>query len=162
MHTHAMFQRLFEHMAWADEEVGRALRARGGAHQDLVQLYAHLLGAELVWLDRVEGAPQSGAVWPELDLAGCGRLAELTRTRYARFVAGLNEPELERRVTYTNSAGATFTSQVADILLQVVLHGSSHRGQISRALRERTGQASPTDYIAFVRGAPAAVRSDAR
>ena len=44
-----------------------------------------------------------------------------------------------------------------DMLLQVVLHGCYHRGQVALVVRGAGAEPSPTDYIAFVRGAPAAV-----
>ncbi|HEU5359182.1 MAG TPA: DinB family protein, partial [Gemmatimonadales bacterium] len=61
-------------------------------------------------------------------------------------------------VTYRNSAGLEFTSTVEDILLHVALHGAYHRGQVARALREGGAVPNATDYIAFIRGAPAARR----
>jgi uncharacterized damage-inducible protein DinB len=44
------------------------------------------------------------------------------------------------------------------MLTHVAMHGSYHRGQIAAALRAGGDIPSPTDYIAFVRGAPAATR----
>jgi len=51
-----------------------------------------------------------------------------------------------------------FRSRVEDILLHVVLHGCYHRGQVAIALREAGAEPSATDFIAFVRGVPAATR----
>ena len=42
---------------------------------------------------------------------------------------------------------------------QLLLHGAYHRGQIALLLREGGAEPAPTDYIAFVRGAPAATRT---
>jgi hypothetical protein len=39
----------------------------------------------------------------------------------------------------------------------VVLHGQYHRGKVNLLLRQEGEQPAPTDYIAFVRGVPAAV-----
>jgi uncharacterized damage-inducible protein DinB len=65
--------------------------------------------------------------------------------------------DLQRKVAYTNSAGARFESTVEDMLLQVILHGCYHRGQVAMIVRGAGAEPSPTDYIAFIRGAPAAV-----
>src|SRR5262245_9979114 len=148
-------QRLFEHMAWADRAAIDSLQAAPHAPAEALPLFAHVLGAELVWLDRLEGRPQSTPVWPELGLEGVLGLAELARARYAAYVAALREPDLERLVPYTNSAGRSFESRVVDILLQVALHGAYHRGQIAQLLRRDGAEPAATDYIAFVRGAAA-------
>ncbi|HYJ78559.1 MAG TPA: DinB family protein [Longimicrobiaceae bacterium] len=79
----------------------------------------------------------------------------------ARHVAPLQKLDLDREVPYINSAGQGFQSTIGDILLHVALHGAYHRGQVAAAVRARGGAPVPTDYIAFVRGVPAATRGGA-
>jgi uncharacterized damage-inducible protein DinB len=159
--TLSHLKRLFEHMVWADRAAAAALAAAPDAPAQALATYAHLLGAELVWIDRLEGVPQSVAVWPGADLAACCDLAERSQRRYAAYVALLTEPDLDRPVPYTNSAGQSFESRAGDILLHVALHGAYHRGQVAQLLRAAGAAPAPTDYIAFVRGVPAATRRDA-
>lgn len=154
-------RRLFEHLIWADRACADALVAAGAAGAPAVLTYAHVIGAELVWLDRLEGRPQSVAVWPAVDLAGSLALAETARRRWASLLTPLAEADLERDVDYTNSAGRAFTSRAGDILVHVALHGAYHRGQIAQLLRQNGAEPAATDYIGFVRGVPAATRSDA-
>ena len=45
--------------------------------------------------------------------------------------------------------------------LHVALHGAYHRGLIAGLRRDAGAEASATDFIVFVRGAPAAPRTDA-
>jgi uncharacterized damage-inducible protein DinB len=156
------FSRLFQHMWWADEHVLDALRRATSPPERVIERYAHLLAAELVWLDRVEGATQSVPVWPNVDLAQCARLASTARKRYETFLAGPTAGDLERIVHYANSAGQEFDTPLGDILVHVALHGAYHRGQVALMLRDAGAEPAPTDYIAFVRGAPAATRGDAR
>ena len=145
-------------MAWADEQALRALRKSEGvsklAHSEL----AHVLGAEHVWLARLEGRPATVAVWPELSVDECETLARETGAGFRAFVDGEDDATLERTVHYRNSVGAEFDTKVSDILLHVALHGSCHRGKIAAALRASGASPAPTDYIAFVRGVPAATR----
>src|SRR5207237_7244435 len=65
---------------------------------------------------------------------------------------------LERGVTYRTSAGDQFTSTLEDILTHVSIHGSYHRGQVASLIRAAGDTPSPTDYIFFTRGYPAATR----
>ena len=85
-------------------------------------------------------------------------LAAVNAKAFHACVAALQPTDLDRGVTYRNSAGEEYTSTVEDILLHVALHGAYHRGQIARALRQGGAVPEPTDYIAFTRGAPAATR----
>ncbi len=153
-----MIARLLAHLAWADERTHEALRAAGPAHVDALALYAHLLGAEHIWLARLRREPARQPVWPALTLEACAALARENHAGYAELLAGLGPAELEAEVPYTNSAGASFRSRVADIIVHVALHGCYHRGQVAQLLRRVGAVPQPTDYIAFVRGAPAATR----
>lgn len=154
----AHLERLFEHLRWADGEVERALGEAAEPPARAVEIYAHVLGAELIWLDRIEAAPQSVAVWPEADLAACRDLARRAHRRYGEFLGRLAPEELTRPVRYTNSAGREFATPVEEILLHVALHGAYHRGQVALLLRDAGAVPAPTDFIAFVRGAAAATR----
>ncbi len=152
--------RLFNHVWWADSEAGKALSAMSTAPIELVELYGHILGAELIWLDRMEGIERSVSVWPDEGLQGCIELAVRSAERYRSFISGLAQADMERIIRYTNSAGKEYSSRLEDILIHVALHGSYHRGQIARGIRSRGGIPNPTDYIGFVRGAPSATRAD--
>ena len=150
--------RLVRHMSWADERAVEALRKACGVSQFARTELAHILGAEHVWLSRLEGRSARVAVWPDLSVDECAALARETSGAYKAFVESLDDDALERRVHYRNSAGAEFDSKVSDILLHVALHGSYHRGKVAAAIRGAGAEPAPTDYIGFVRGVPAATR----
>ncbi len=153
-------QKLFEHMWWADDRAADELAASAEVPAKAVELYAHILGAELVWLDRIMGAAQSEAVWPALDFNGARALANTARSRYQALLDTLSSENLSSLVYYTNSAGQAFDTRLDDILLHVALHGCYHRGQVALLLRDAGTKPSPTDYIGFVRGTPAATRKE--
>jgi uncharacterized damage-inducible protein DinB len=151
----AAVARLYAHLDWADRRALETLRAT--PDPDATRLLAHVLAAEHVWLARLRGEPPSVPVWPELALDRCEALAEANRRGYADYLAALAPDDLAREVAYANSAGEAFRSRVDDVLLHVALHGQYHRGQVALLARFGGGAPLPTDYIAFVRGAPAAV-----
>ncbi|MFQ5690899.1 MAG: DinB family protein [Gemmatimonadota bacterium] len=160
--TRSHIERSFAHMWWADDRVGEAIEAAPEAGPRAARIYAHVLGTELVWLDRVEAVEQSVAIWPEPDGQTCRDLAGRVRERYTEFLSRLRARELPRPIHYANSAGQEFDTPLEDILLHVALHGSYHRGQIALLLRDAGATPNPTDYIGFVRGVPAATTRDAR
>jgi uncharacterized damage-inducible protein DinB len=157
-----MLTRLYDHLAWADANARDALRAMPASSDERARataLYAHIAAAEHVWLARLLGRPAEYPVWPELDLARSAELAARTACELQQYVASLAAADLEREVEYTNSAGRQFRSRVDDILMHVATHGAYHRGQVALLTRQGGGEPASTDYIAFVRGAPAATRT---
>ena len=152
------FSRLVDHLAWADDRVLASLRSATAPDPSCLELFAHVLAAEHVWLARLKGETPRHTVWPALSLEACAGLVQANQRELTAYVGALAPSDLARGVTYRNSAGQEFTSTIEDILLHVCLHGSYHRGQIAWALRKGGGVPMATDYIAFVRGAPAATR----
>src|ERR1700741_1775046 len=148
--------RLFAHLAWADAAALEGLRTAPEVHGDVRRVFAHVLGAEHVWLRRLRQEPEQIAVWPDLSLEACASLARENAQGYRALLGEMTEDDVDREVPYVNSAGQAFRSTMGDILLHVALHGAYHRGQIAAAVRAGGGVPVPTDYIAFVRGVPAA------
>ncbi len=152
------FTKLFQHLAWADERVLQSLRT---AHSELkkeLELYAHILGSEHNWLSRIQGSPPTLAIWPTLTLDECEKAGKENVRAFNALVSSLTPKLLQKPITYRNSAGDQFTSTIEDILTHVALHGAYHRGQIAALIRAAADTPTPTDYIAFARGAPAATR----
>jgi uncharacterized damage-inducible protein DinB len=157
-----MLRRLFDHLAWADANARDAVKtmpASSAEAKRATELFAHVAAAEHVWLARLKHRPQEYPVWPDLDLATSAALAARTAAELRHYVDSLGPADHEREVEYVNSAGRRFRDRVDDILLHVAMHGAYHRGQIALVTRQGGGEPASTDYIAFVRGAPAATRS---
>jgi uncharacterized damage-inducible protein DinB len=153
-----MIARLFSHLGWADQAVAAALRQTPMPGPDWLELYSHVLGAEHVWLARIEGRDPEVAVWPTLLIDECTSLAATNLQGFQNLLERLDPGKLETMVHYRNSAGREFDNSIEDILIHVCLHGSYHRGQVARAMRQGGAVPAPTDYIGFIRGAPAATR----
>jgi uncharacterized damage-inducible protein DinB len=151
--------KLFDHLAWADARVLDGLGRAPGGDARALQLYGHVLGSEHVWLARLHERAARVPIWPTLSLDECAALAAENVAGFRAVVASATPADIAREVSYVNSAGTAFRSTVEDILLHVALHGAYHRGQVALVVRGAGGEPMPTDYIAFVRGAPAATRA---
>jgi uncharacterized damage-inducible protein DinB len=149
---------LYAHLRWADERVLQALRAAPAPPPPAVEIYAHVLGAEHVWLSRIRQEPTRVAIWPVLGLDECAALARENADGFDALLESLTPEDLGRSVSYRNSAGQEFSSIVWEMLLHAAMHGGYHRGQVALLLRQGGAEPLPTDYIAFLRGAPAATR----
>ncbi len=150
-------RRLQAHGDWADRTLLDRLRAAGDAAPEALREYAHLLAAAEVWLARLERRRPRSQLWPGAPIDDVARLRDETAAGFGRFLDRLREDDLDTRATYTNSAGREFATPVGEILLHVALHGQYHRGKVNLLLRQAGQPPAPADYIAFVRGAPAAV-----
>lgn len=143
-----LLHRVFAHMAWADERTCTALRAMSEPPSQALDLYAHVLTAEHIWLRRVEGRAPTYDVWQTVPLDECQRLARANRDGFALV---LDEPERLRPIAYRTSTGTPHTTPLEDILVHVSHHGMYHRGQIALLTRMSGGAPLPIDYIVFQR-----------
>jgi uncharacterized damage-inducible protein DinB len=143
-------RRQFAYDAWANREVLAGLGSARPAPQPL-QLLAHILSAERLWLERITMQPQSLPVWPDFTLDQCeAQVADLAQL-WDEFLRQLDPARLTEKVTYKNSKGEPWTSTVEDILTHVALHSSYHRGQIASQVRAGGEQPAYTDFIHAVR-----------
>lgn len=152
------FPSLVAHLRWADERVWQSLARVPDPPARAVELYAHIIGAEETWLARMTGNPARMPVWPDWPLDRVHEQAGQVHRELTALADAIDGAGEAREVDYVNSAGQAFRSTVGDMLRQVGLHGAYHRGQIALLLRDDGLVPEPSDYIAFVRGVPAATR----
>ena len=145
------FRRLFKYDAWANREVLLGLSTREAAPARPVQLLAHILSAERLWLERLQERPQSYAVWPDFTLSECRQEIEELEQSWTAYIADLSLQRLLHAVEYKNSKGERWSNSISDILMHVVLHSAYHRGQIAMAVREAGYTPVYTDFIHAVR-----------
>jgi uncharacterized damage-inducible protein DinB len=123
---------LFELAAGLGEEV---CSREVGAHfsvPTLTRMFAHLYGADAVWLHRWTGAPASVPPYP-----GLGSMAEVRQKWQAleaqqkAFVDALGDADLGRVVEYKNTRGQAFRAPLGVLLQHVANHGTHHRSEIA-------------------------------
>ena len=145
------FRRQFAYDAWANREVLAVVRASAQAQSRPLQLMAHILSAERLWLERLQQRPQSLPVWPEFNLEqGEAQAAELGRL-WNNYLDEMSPASLSKTVSYKNSKGEPWTSAVQDVLTHVLMHSAYHRGQIASHMRASGQTPAYTDFIHAVR-----------
>jgi uncharacterized damage-inducible protein DinB len=140
------FARLFAYDAWANRTAAAAVRA-GGAPAAALRVLGHVIGAERLWLARLEGTAAPLAVWPTLSVAQCEAECAALPHAWRAFLAAADPGRLGDRIAYVNSKGEPWRSSVGDVLTHVVLHSSYHRGQIASHLRGAGAEPAYTDFI---------------
>jgi uncharacterized damage-inducible protein DinB len=147
------WQRLYEHVNWADAKILESLHSAGEtAPAQAVKLFTHILGAEKVWLTRLNGEDTSSLpIWPEPSLELCEQLAESNKQALLVLLDKLDERLLGESIIYRDSKGTEHRTELNDVLAHVALHGMYHRGQINLLLRLDDIQPPAVDYILFAR-----------
>lgn len=151
----AEVRRVWDHARWADERLLAAFEENEGEPPEAWREFAHVIGTAETWLARIQARTPVIPIWP----AGSEvrTLVGSVHAGYASCLEALTEEGLQRSFRYRNSVGEEYVSTVMDVLLHTALHGQYHRGKVNLLLRQAGRSPVPTDYIAFVRGAPAAV-----
>lgn len=139
-------KRLHEHRLWvnarlvaAAEQLDEESRRRafpmgpGSVWATLVHVY----GAEMIWLgvlgavtlkpfptsDTFKSLVELLAAWSDLHAA------------WKKYLARLDDAELQRPVTRTNLKGETYTTAAGDVLLHVCTHSMYHAAQLANMFR---------------------------
>jgi uncharacterized damage-inducible protein DinB len=144
-------RRQFAYDQWANREVLAAIRATGGGNDRSLQLMSHILAAESVWLERLKQVPQTIPVWPEPNLEQCEAQAAQLGGQWLQFLDLITAGDVSQSISYTNSKGQPWTSDIIDILTHVVMHSAYHRGQIATHMRASGQTPAYTDFIHGVR-----------
>lgn len=145
-------RQLFEYDHWGNQESLRTIRTLETPPERALKVAGHIVGAQRVWLGRLEapgGDPP--APWPLMSLEDAGAAFSEMHERWKTFLASLAPGRLDEDLVHRNSKGQEFRAPVRDVLMQLVMHGAYHRGQIAAAVRDAGGTPSSTDYITWVR-----------
>jgi len=144
-------RRRFRYDDWANRETLRSLQRTQPVPAKAVAVFAHVLGAERLWLDRLNGSQPKVAVWPGLPLERCKDVILELEERWEDFFDDLEGVDLDRAIEYVNSKGERWSNAVGDVLEHVLLHSAYHRGQIAAQVRAAGAEPAYTDFIHAVR-----------
>lgn len=145
MQTVALFRDLFAYDHWAN-----ALFLDLVVPGDSLRLMAHVLASQRIWWSRIQGEEPGIERLPDLSIEECRALAGVMYPLWTEFLATCPEERLLETISYTNFEGVHLSARLVEILMQVTNHGTYHRGQMARALRQDGIIPPRTDYIAYV------------
>lgn len=161
MTTHD-FQTLFEFNSWANARTQQAVESLpeeklyldlkssfGSIHGTLV----HLVGAEDIWLQRLNGADPGIFMKKEQypTYESVKAKWKKVETEWQKYLSTVTEDELARTLTLHTQKGDLVTQKVWQALQHMVNHSTYHRGQITTLIRQSGGTPVGTDLIAFYR-----------
>lgn len=141
----------FEYDDWANRRALESLRSVPAESDRGRRLLAHIVGAQYVWLSRIEGGDPVTEAWPDISLTEVDARIEWLRGTWGMLLDQSATSGADRRIKYLNLAGKPFESSLHEILDHVLFHGAYHRGQVAAVVRAEGGTPVNTDYIQFTR-----------
>lgn len=151
-----LIQDLYGYHHWANRRLfdvavglGEAAVARDMGKQwsvpTLKGMFAHICGADTIWLTRWRGASPS-RIPGDADFSSMADLRtrwDALESEQRAFVDGLDEAGLSRVVSYKNTEGAQFGVALGALLQHVVNHATHHRSEAATMITLISG--SPPD-----------------
>jgi uncharacterized damage-inducible protein DinB len=149
------FNQLFDYDRWANLRALESLATGPSGQAEPQKLFAHILGAQRVWLWRFKTPdPPNAEPWPAMDLNEMRAAVEELAGEWRRLLEGMTDEQAAGDLMYRTTKGKEFRTPVRDVLMHLVMHSAYHRGQVARAVRQAGGQPAVTDYIVYVRQGP--------
>lgn len=150
MNTLENLKRLFVFNDWANRRLVFALKS--AECEKARRTLAHLLITEAEYFERLYGKDSTEFdFWQDLTIEECGKLAWENTEKYERLLKQFDDEGLDLRASYKTSEGAAHENTFREMLTHVLFHSATHRGQISKALREANIAPPAIDYIIYLR-----------
>jgi uncharacterized damage-inducible protein DinB len=162
---------LYDYHRWANRrlyDVAAALGAepvmrdlgRHWSEPTLKGMFAHLYGADRIWLERWRGVspPRLMGDADFRTLAEVREQWDALEAEQRAFVDGLAPADLDRVVDYTNQQGRRFQARLGPLLQHVANHATHHRSEIATMITIISGSPPDTGINTYVTSGPGARR----
>ena len=110
----------------------------------VTRMFAHLYGADWVWLSRWKGTSPTAVPGDELTTMQVVRERwDALEAEQKAFVDALTDADLARVVSYKNTEGKAYQAPLGQLLVHVANHATHHRSEIATMVTMLRG--SPPD-----------------
>jgi len=143
-------RRLFDVAAGLGEEAAQREVGKQFSFPTVRRMFAHLYGADWVWLMRWKGTSPTKLPGGEIEsLADLREKWDAVEREQRAFVESLTPADLGRIVAYTSTEGKAFKVALGPLLQHVVNHATHHRSEIATMLTMIHGSPPPTDLAIY-------------
>ncbi|MDI1235548.1 MAG: DinB family protein [bacterium] len=111
-------------------------------------LMAHLVNAQLIWIERMLRRPNTMGPFEPQTLE---TLIQLNDQNTAQTFSIMVHQSLEEKISYINTKGQKFENSIHEILIHLFNHASYHRGQINQLLVAEGHAPLVSDFIFYNR-----------
>jgi uncharacterized damage-inducible protein DinB len=150
MRDTTFLNRMIAYDRWANAQTRNSLVPVARKAPKAVTLLAHIHTGWAAWMDRIGKIEREMDWFPELGLDECEQLGEIAQSRWDSFMEGLpdNWPTIKYPAKLLDGSMSEFA--IGDIVMQLVTHGSHHRGQINTLIRQAGGEPVNSTFMRFV------------
>jgi uncharacterized damage-inducible protein DinB len=125
---------------------------KAGNPEKPVQLMAHLLAAQQIWLKRFKGEPTIGnELWPDWNADTFEQLINNNHRSLINFLDYLDPNDFDNIINYKSLKGDSYENKLSEILAHMINHGTHHRAQAGQLLKLAGVDLPGTDYIFYLR-----------
>lgn len=150
MYSIEHLRHLFTYDDWANRRLIVALKQN--VSDKSRRILAHVLITKREYFERLYGKDSTGFdFWPDLSLDGCSDLNKELAETYERLLSKFDDEGLGLTARYKTSEGVARENTFRELLTQVLLHSSIHRGNIMLRLRQEGFEPPKIDYIIYLR-----------
>lgn len=131
----------------ADELIIKALAATDFSIAEANTLFSHILSAQHIWAKRIRQEQPNYAVWEVFQPVDFEIVYQANMSLLQDILA---TKVLTDEIAYQNATGS-FKNSIAEILMHVCNHGTYHRAQLAKMLKQAGYIPPVTDYIILKR-----------
>lgn len=162
MHPKPHFDALARYNRWANRRLYDAAAQlsdaqfredRGAFFRSVHGTLNHILVADRVWLERIEGAGPKPSALDEIlhdDFADLRAAREAEDERILRVLAATPDERFESVLSYRSMAGTPHELPFAQVLTHIFNHQTHHRGQAHGLLSQFGLEAPSIDFVYFL------------
>ncbi|MEO7674681.1 MAG: DinB family protein [Pyrinomonadaceae bacterium] len=141
---------LFEYNDWANRRMIVSLKENDSKRS--LELLAHLLITEKEYFERFYGKDSTGFdFWPQMNIQECSAQTKDNAVQYEKLLKRFDDEAIGMYVKYKTSEGIPYENTFREMLSHVLIHSSTHRGNIMLKLREEGFEPPKIDYIIYLR-----------
>jgi uncharacterized damage-inducible protein DinB len=152
---------LFDYNEWANNHVLEAAarltedefaRKQGASFESVEGNLAHIMGAQVVWLQRWTGGSNPKPVLEFQKTHGLSPIRDAfadSHNGLRAFVSSLTADRLDEILAYKDSAGRPHERVMWQLMAHVVNHGTHHRAETAMAMTALGKPIRELDYVFF-------------
>ena len=142
---------LYAYNDWANKKILNLLEKNKVQDEFCNKFFSHTINAQFIWHKRVSNLQNDYKIWDIWTHEQMTASLEDNYLKWQAYLAQVDESELQRRISYQNSAGDSFDNCVFDCVVHLVNHATYHRAQVAKRLRDIDIVPENTDYITYCR-----------
>ncbi len=145
------FDDLFSYNHWSNCKYLAAICDMNAQREQCMLLMSHIIHAQQLWMQRINTGISADSVniWREQSIEDLIKMNDDSSAEWHRFVN--SSPSFHATVEYLTLDKERASNMLHEIITHVINHGTYHRAQLAKIIRN-TGKKPPqTDYIIFKR-----------